>query len=413
LTEEALPERIPVPYERVKFLEKGPYRFHVKADADGSLVDWNRSGVFDSAPVKADITDTYGASGGERHLVGKSAFAPALAVHQGRLLVVAANREKKLSYRVNTGEGKWTAEAFLPQIETAGDPWALSSGESLYVFGPSGAGSTRPVAMLRAGKVEDLPAAAAVNVPQSDGCDVSAATWKGAVVCLLWRGPDQPLRAVEIDAAGAFSAPRDLVGLTSVMPASAVEDPLTGELVVGTGATKREGGQERNQWRVTRIRRGPDGGYADAGTRIVGGEKSGWSGNWRPVLLFDASPELGPKGRLHFMATGWTTPPNRNGCFWEAITIGDGRQDDGWRLRRFYDEWTTTRSPISAVWHDGDIVVAFRWYGNVHGDEDDNLLISHHGLGIDKQPMHDFDDVNHIANVGLARSIGWRHPSVK
>jgi hypothetical protein len=269
------------------------------------------------------------------------------------------------------------------------------------------------VSLLRVNNVEALASTPAAALPGSTGCEASAAVWKGAVVGLLWRGPDQPLRAVEIGPGGEASAPRDLAGLTSVMPASAVEDPLTGELLVGTGITKREGGQEKHQWRVTRIRRAPDGGYVEEGSRIVGGVNSGWCGNSRPVLLFESSPDLGPKGRLHFMATGWTTPPNHNGCFWEAITIGDARQDDGWRLRRFYDEWTTTRSPISAVWHKGDIAIAFRWYGNVHGDEDDNLLISHHGLGIDKDAMHDFDDVEHIANVGLARSIAWRHPSVK
>ena len=63
LNEEHLPERVALPYEKMKFLEKGPYRFRLKADNDGTFVDWNRNGTFDPGTVRADITDTYGASG--------------------------------------------------------------------------------------------------------------------------------------------------------------------------------------------------------------------------------------------------------------------------------------------------------------------------------------------------------------
>lgn len=414
LTEENLSERIPVPFDRVQFLAKGPYRFRVKADGDGTLVDWNRNGIFDDGPVRADITDTYGVAAGERHLVGKSTFAPALVVHGEQLLLFAVNRERKLSVRELVSEGHWSRETPLPAIVPGGDPWAVSDGESIALFVPSGgSGADRAVSMVHAGSASALAGASPVPIPESEGCEVSAALWQRSIVGLLWRGPDQPIRAFEVGRDGTIGAPRDLAGLTSVMPPGAVKDPATGELVVGTGTMSLDGGRERHAWRVTRIRRRADRGFEDAGSRVVGGAQSGWCGNSRPVLLLERSPEFGPAGRLHFMAVGWGGPPNHNACFYEAITIGDVQQDEGWRLRRFYDEWTTTRSPIAAVFHKGDIALAFRWFGNVHGDEDDNLLVSHHGLGIDRAPMHDFDDVTHIAEVGLARSIAWRHPSVK
>jgi hypothetical protein len=325
-------------------------------------------------------------------------------------LVFAVSREKKLLWRANTAEGKWDPDVLLPAIEPGGDPWAISDGTSLLLLVPV---KDKGIAALTVKDPAELANATPQFLPESAGCEVSAALWKGSIVAILWRGPNQPLRASERAADGSFGAPRDLAGLMSLMPASAVEDPNSGEWLLGSGVTHKEGNQDKNQWRVSRIRRAANGGYEEVSSRIVGGPKAGWCGNSRPVLIFETSPTLGPGGRLHFMALGWTGPPNNNGCFWEAITIGDAAQDDGWRLRRFYDEWTTTRSPISAVWHNNDIAIAFRWFGNVHGDDDDNLLISHHGLGIDSQDMHDFDDVTHIAEVGLARSIGWRHSSIK
>jgi hypothetical protein len=408
LNEEHLPERVALPYEKMKFLEKGPYRFRLKADNDGTFVDWNRNGTFDPGTVRADITDTYGASGGERHPAGKTIFAPSLASHKDQLFVFGVNREKKLYGLDCTEEWKPGAPTVLPQVEPTGDPWATSEGERLTVLVPTKAG----IAALSGNDLAALAAAPPSILPDSAGCEVSAATWGGKIVCILWRGPDQPVRAVERDAAGAFGAPRDIVGLASVIAPSAVEDPTNGQLIVGHAIVKKEGNQEKRQWRASWMKRGAAGGFEEASMRIVGGEKSGWVGHSRPVLVFESGKELGPKGRLHFIGVGWY-PNDANGCFFEAITIGDPNQDDGWRLRRFYDEWTTTKSPIGACWHRGDIALVFRWCGNVHGDDDENMLVSFHGLGIDKDDMRDFDDVTEIAEVGLAHSLGWRNSSIR
>ena len=131
------------------------------------------------------------------------------------------------------------------------------------------------------------------------------------------------------------------------------------------------------------------------------------------MLAIEHGPSAVVEGRLHFIARGMGGAPDAHVCFYEAITIGDAAQDDGWRLRRFYDEWTTTKSPIGACLHDGDLWLAFRWFGNVRGDEDDNLLVSHRGYGIDEADLKDFDDVSEIANIGLSHSIPWRHASAK
>ncbi|MBI3845413.1 MAG: hypothetical protein HY292_12330, partial [Planctomycetes bacterium] len=72
LDETKLDERLPVEFSKISFLGKAPYRFRVKEDGHETLVDWNRDGVFEDAPVRADITDVYGADGGNRVTVGKT-----------------------------------------------------------------------------------------------------------------------------------------------------------------------------------------------------------------------------------------------------------------------------------------------------------------------------------------------------
>src|SRR5262249_5950056 len=59
-----------------------------------------------------------------------------------------------------------------------------------------------------------------------------------------------------------------------------------------------------------------------------------------------------------------------------------------------------------ACWHGDDIVLAFTWFGGKE-PADDDLYAATSGLGIGKGAMADFDDVAHVANVGLAHSILW------
>ena len=59
------------------------------------------------------------------------------------------------------------------------------------------------------------------------------------------------------------------------------------------------------------------------------------------------------------------------------------------------------------------MAVAYRWYGNVHGDEDDDVHLMLNAYGIIDADMRDFDDVKQITEIGLARSILWRDPAAR
>ncbi|TAH34466.1 MAG: hypothetical protein EYC70_16130 [Planctomycetota bacterium] len=397
LNETRLAERVAKPYTKLSFLEKGPYAFRLKAEGEATWIDWNRNGVFDTDPVRADITDVYGVDGGVRHGVGKTMVAPALAAHAGQTYLFAVERDRRLLWRRCLGEGQWSDPQEIPDVAMTGDPWASSSQGELFLLAPTEAG----VLALHAPSAEALAGAPRLLLPDSTGCGVSAVVFQGRLLVLLWRDAASPVRALEWSGS-AFGAAQELPGLRCDATPGAVEDPDSGELVVGGSFTS---GDQRG-WRLTRLRRVPEGGFAEASSEVVGGDGAGWYGNSRPVLLV----EDGTPRRLHFIAAGVCGP---NACFYEAIPIGDRSQNSGWRLRRFYDEWTTTQSPVAACWREGELVLGFRWFGDVHGDDNDNLLVSQHGLGITDADMRDFDDVSAIADVGLSHSIPWRRAEAR
>lgn len=134
-------------------------------------------------------------------------------------------------------------------------------------------------------------------------------------------------------------------------------------------------------------------------SRWLGGQDAGDAGDQRPNLVLEPGT-----GRLHWIASGRLG--GRNGCFYAEVEVGDRGYRDGWLLKRYYDEWTTTRSPVAAAWHDGDIALAFRWFGGP-GPTDDDLMTAHRGTGIGTGTMADHDDVGFLHRVGLAHSILW------
>lgn len=406
LDETRLPERIERPHGELSFLGQPPFAFRVEPDGAATRVDWNRDGRFAAESVRADVTDVYGADGGVRHLAGKTVVGPALAEADGALWVFFVDRERRLqARRALDRAGAFGDPVFLSQLEPSGDLWAQAEDGALALFVPTAA----EVAVLRAATAAALAAAAPERIPDSAGAQVSAFAHGGRLHALLWDGPDRPLRWSAEDGAGGWSAPQPFADLRSLMPPAAVADPAGGDPILGWGASAEGGARS---WRVARAHMDEAGVWTLAEEREVGAG-SGWHGNSRPVLLVEHEAGHPAPGRLHFIARGFVEPADNPGCWYEAIEIGDAAQAGGWRLRRFYDEWTQTRSPVAAAFHGGDLALAYRWYGNVHGDEDDNLHVAFEGFGVRAATMRDFDDVGAISRIGLARSIPWRDPSAR
>ncbi len=168
--------------------------------------------------------------------------------------------------------------------------------------------------------------------------------------------------------------------------------------------------------RGTRTRRAPHAGrsarYEErAGTLVekrrefIEGEAGGSRGYGRATVLFDASREEGPNGRIYFFGRGLTTKETPWSCTYVAHEIADKSVRGGWLVKRFYDEWTQTRSAPAAAWFDGDIIWAYRWVDGGQGTTDNNLHVGYRALGIGDKPMGDHDDLTFFKQIGIRRSI--------
>jgi hypothetical protein len=75
---------------------------------------------------------------------------------------------------------------------------------------------------------------------------------------------------------------------------------------------------------------------------------------------------------------------------------------DGWLICLLYDVWTRTR--CSVAWEIGPqgAVYAYRWDA---AGEKNKLQTAFNGLGIDAEPMRDFDDGALVSKWGIRHSI--------
>lgn len=378
LNESDLVEELPFAYERVAFLEKPPFQFRLQPALTRTRIDWNRNGRFDEGKVRADINTSYSTDGGTRYTLGKSIRAPSLVSTGAAAHLFSVNPEGRIERRDYLGAEKWSEAIAVEAPAATGDPLAVFHAGEVLLFVPSAGG-------VWCSRTKEL-------LPDSDGCEVTAAPWQGDLIVGLWR---EGKARYAMWRRGVLEPWADSP-LASTMPPAACEGPDR-ELWVGVG--ERQDDRRGSRWRLYRFDR--EG--RPLSSRWVGGEASTDAGNRRPNLLYEAG-----EGRLHWIATGLVTPEFGNrACFWDAMTIGDAAYRDGWLLKRYYDEWTTSASAAAACLHDGEIFLAFRWCAP--GDaSDDNLIVSHRGSGIGNAPMGDFDDIGFIAGTGIARSILWR-----
>lgn len=222
LNESALVERLPFKYEDLKYLAAPPFRFTLKPDGDGTLIDWNHNGVFDSGTVKADIN--YGGSTycGTRHIVEVVGGAPALAyVGPTCVLATVEPNGNGVALRACEGDGKWSAKRMVPAsatgASTRSDPVMVGGPDAGFVFVrnlrgwhvarfsvvPSAAGQSKVdqsnVDQSKAARpAADQPSAIDVGnlafLVDLPACDLSAARVDGRVL-LVSRHDDDRLEA--------------------------------------------------------------------------------------------------------------------------------------------------------------------------------------------------------------------------
>ncbi|HRJ49148.1 MAG TPA: hypothetical protein PKU91_01350 [Phycisphaerales bacterium] len=391
LDESNLIERLPYPYERVKYLANHPFRFTIEDAKDGTtLIDWDHSGTFDEGPVVADVN--YGGSthAGTRHNHEPSASGPALAYLADTCFLVAADQTRDhLWIKSYLGEDRWSDPRVIPNSGTARDHVVLGGADHGLVFHHHLYG-------WHVTRFDASSVISPVRIPDLPTSDLNACR-VGDRVLIVSRQDNDTLSYRWLTFADndpnrpVVSPPAALETRSLVTPGIAV-DPSDGRLVLVTSMNNSAGGVF--SMRVTRILVRGDRLWEQE-TAWTRGETSGNGCCARPVVTFS------PAGQLTIFHQGGPDPSGQMIAY-RTTRVGNTALDEGWLTCMMYDIWTRSRVPIAFAVGAQGAIYSYRWDA---GGTNNMLQTAHNGLGIDTHPLRDFDDGAKISRWGIRHSI--------
>jgi hypothetical protein len=416
LNETHLSEKVPYPIEKLKFLSNIPFKFRLKAiDPNTTWIDWNWNGILDTKPVRANISWGGGVGAGPGfNPSGRPAdiwgtfedltdFAPELVVHKGKLYYLVVKRGPLAPTAPRPGVGLLTISRYLDNhsFTTASvvapaatnDPSAVSDGKTFYVFYPTTDG-----VMYRFGQPDNL--SAPYQIAETIGAYCRAFVWKGTVYLMFYYGPDRNIvyRTVKGDQLGPILD----MGIKSTVPPGAAIDTIHNQLLLGTTETQDA---QTYRWQLRRLNFDEKTGtFKQASWEWLGGEKSGWRGNRAIRLLFDASSDAGPEGRIYFFGRGLSEPATNAAGVYMAQSVAYKDQDGGWLLKQMGNAWYNSAPPPGVAWYNNEIAVARTW-GSGSPTVDGGVNIAFEGSGVTNIDMADYNDINEMDTFGIARSI--------
>ncbi len=407
MKETDLSEIIPLPYEKIKFLSQAPYHYRLKENGPNTLIDWNWNGVFGEEHIRADINYSYSTSAGTRDEVGKTHSAPWLFTHRNRAYALltkhefpadvktdptlSAEKPGALLFKRLIEPTKWEPEVVVEKEGVTGDPVAISYGKKILFAYPSEAGVTT---RWFDGKSMSEP-----RVVETSRRMPALAVFKGRLLLSLWDPATQ--RSTYRWWSGDSFGKAHLFNFLSKVPLGMAENTLTGQLIVGLSQDQTD---KPSRWQVRQ--------YALSGDSLfekkkewIEGEAGGSRGSSRPVVLFDPSKDWGPEGRIYYFALGAISKEAPWSCAYVAHTIGDKTVSNGWRVKRYYDEWTQSRSAPAVAWYGDDMLYAYRWIDGGQTASDNRFHLGYRGSGIEDVPMGDFNDLAFMKDFGIRYSI--------
>ncbi len=402
LREDDLDETIPLPYEQVGFLSMGPYHYRLKPGKDGktTLIDWNWNGIFGERHVRADVNYAYSTNAGLRDTVGKTSVAPWLFVHARSAYALYGNgAELPASGQDPTLSPTLSGKLVLRRLASPfkwDEPWTVAEG---LVGDPVAAsvGGKVVVAMPKAGGISLLtldPATRKVVSTEplegTRGGVPSMGDSAGKPTLMVWNPKGGGVMVRPLDGRAPYPLP-----IVSTNPPGMCTDPKTGGTVVALG--QDQDAARPNRWQIRHY----DKVGKETSVEWVEGPDGQARGLGRLTLLFDASRDAGPKGRLYLFGKGMTDPS----CTYVAMTLADKSALGGWLVKRYYDEWTQSRSAPAAAWFGGDILWGYRWFGQSSAYGEDDLHVGYRALGIQSEPFGDFDDLGFVRNFGAQHSL--------
>ncbi len=418
LHENDLDETLPFPYEQVKFLEKGPYHFPVRANGATTLVDWNRNGVWGEKHVKASITYAYSIGGGTRDDLGHThtKTAPWLFENKGKAYLLygindlpadkavdpslSPDRPGRLVIRMMDQRKKWEPETIVDSGGLTGDPVATThDGRILCAYQTLNGVAVRWITMGRDGYQMSSPL-----ILEKDRSLVPSVGSFGGRAYVFFQNPADGKLTYRIFEKGAWQKDAKVFSFPSTDPVGTCLDTKKGEMIMALGQDQDKGRAFR--WQYRRFKAEADGTLTQTfGPSWVDGEGGATRGNTRLTALFDTSKDGGPNGRVIIIGRGLVSDKSPWACCYQAHEIADPKFNGGWLVKRYYDEWTQSRSAPAAMWFDGDMLYAYRWVDGGQGDSDNILHVAYRGSGLQRAVLTDFDDLTYIRSFGLANSI--------
>lgn len=418
LYEENLDETLPFPISEVAFLSKGPYRFRLQESGDKTLIDWNWNGVFGEKSVRADINYGYSTHCGIRQTIAKSHSAPSLCEHNKHMFIayaeniaeqpedrsrtVSPNSPGRLCLQEYLGAEKWSAPVKF-DLDVRGDPILVSHDGALIAVIPTSSGV---IAVTFTRKDKTLVQGSSTKISDATTVSVAAVSTGRELFLFLTNTTDNSVSVLRRSRRG-FDPPIKLPQ-PSVLPVGVCYDPNSKQIIVA--AAENQTTEKPKRWQV-RWYSHNEGELKLEKFEWVGGEAGTARGDGRLNIIFDRSKSAGPDGRVYLYALGTfasSSSPWSNA--YVAHQIADKTVGGGWLVKRLYDEWTSSRSAPSVAWFGNELFYSYRWVDGGFGPSDNDLQVAYNGLGIDKEPMSDFDDIRFLADVGIQRGILWMFP---
>jgi hypothetical protein len=423
LNDHRLPGVLPFPIERLRFLTYGPLSLRLKpAGKNATFVDWNMTGTFGAAPVRASIAHGYGVNGGPFENVQSrfrnppetrageaeeyTDYAPELAVHHDALYLLVLRRSGAglldpnaprpapglLVLRRYEGKSAWSTPMVVA-TEATGDPCGISDGRNFYIFYPTAAGLA-----YRFGAPARL--SAPHLIPESVGAAVRAVNWQGRIIIFMHFDAERNIVYRSVKGANVGPA-RDLGIKSTIVPGPAV-DTLHNQLLLGAGLPYLN---FKSRWLLWRFDGEADSDRFRMHSREwLSDAKSVLAGDGRLTVLFDPHTDNGPDGRVYILTRSDAAGVARAWCVaFQMHSIAYKDSNNGWWLNRMYDGGMGTRVPIGGVFYRGDLIAAIA--RGQATPEDGAVGISYHADGIIGVDTGDFDDIDFMAKYGLARSI--------
>lgn len=410
LNETNLDETIPLPYEKVKFLEKGPYRFRLKKNGETTLIDWNWNGVFGEKGIRADINYSYSTNAGLRDEVGRTMTSPWLFSHRNRAYMLFGERAKVAAgvnpdiSAENPGELKWR-RLIKPTVwekpvtlakDLTGDPVALGSGQNIAVVYPSKSGVIWQL-VAPSGK----PVGKTITLDTNPKVIPTVGQVDSRSYVFLWN-PDTREVTYRVWRAGQTPGAERRLFERSTVPVGMAVDTVRKEVIIAMAQDQDD--KRPSRWQVRRYKE-DEGLLNELGMEWIDGDAGQTRGRGRLRALFKVDKDTGPSGRLWVYGRGYHDDKSPWACTYVAETIADKTVRGGWLVKRFYDEWTQSRSAPAATWWNGDILWAYRWIDGGNPERDNLLHVGYRALGIDEEPMGDHDDLTFMRDFGIRHSI--------